>query len=280
MEYAQALCNKLCSLNDVGYFLNPKYEKVIQAVIVEDELSSRNNLKNLLAQYAKDIEIVGEAESIDDAVITFKGLAKQPDVAFLDINLSDGLVFGLLNKLRPFQFEIIFVTAFEEYAVKACEYSSIGYILKPIDPDALKEAIDRIPKNGKNQIEKRLEIFNSHYNNPNVFSKMSIAAVDGIYFVNITDIIRFEAEDNYTHIFLQTGEKITASKTIKAYEELLASYNFYRVHKRHVINLNCMKKYLKGDGNIVIMEDDTHIEVSRRRRASFLEKLRDLQEGN
>ncbi|MEY4260797.1 MAG: hypothetical protein RL656_1770 [Bacteroidota bacterium] len=277
MEYAQALCNKLCSLNDVGYFLNPKYEKVIQAVIVEDELSSRNNLKNLLAQYAKDIEIVGEAESIDDAVITFKGLAKQPDVAFLDINLSDGLVFGLLNKLRPFQFEIIFVTAFEEYAVKACEYSSIGYILKPIDPDALKEAIDRIPKNGKNQIEKRLEIFNSHYNNPNVFSKMSIAAVDGIYFVNITDIIRFEAEDNYTHIFLQTGEKITASKTIKAYEELLASYNFYRVHKRHVINLNCMKKYLKGDGNIVIMEDDTHIEVSRRRRASFLEKLRDLQ---
>jgi two-component system LytT family response regulator len=277
VEYAQALCNKLCSLNDVGYFLNPKYEKVIQAVIVEDELSSRNNLKNLLAQYAKDIEIVGEAESIDDAVITFKGLAKQPDVAFLDINLSDGLVFGLLNKLRPFQFEIIFVTAFEEYAVKACEYSSIGYILKPIDPDALKEAIDRIPKNGKNQIEKRLEIFNSHYNNPNVFSKMSIAAVDGIYFVNITDIIRFEAEDNYTHIFLQTGEKITASKTIKAYEELLASYNFYRVHKRHVINLNCMKKYLKGDGNIVIMEDDTHIEVSRRRRASFLEKLRDLQ---
>jgi two-component system LytT family response regulator len=144
----------------------------------------------------------------------------------------------------------------------------------------MKEAIDRIPKNGKNQIEKRLEIFNSHYNNPNVFSKMSIAAVDGIYFVNITDIIRFEAEDNYTHIFLQTGEKITASKTIKAYEELLASYNFYRVHKRHVINLNCMKKYLKGDGNIVIMEDDTHIEVSRRRRASFLEKLRDLQEGN
>ena len=279
MEYAQTLCNKLCSLSDVGFFLNQKYEKVIQAVIVEDELSSRNNLKNLLAQYAKDIEIVGEAESIDDAVITFKGLAKQPDVAFLDINLSDGLVFSLLNKLRPFQFEIIFVTAFEEYAVKASEYSSIGYILKPIDPDALKEAIDRIPKNGKNQIEKRLEIFNSHYNNPNVFSKMSIAAVDGIYFVNITDIIRFEAEDNYTHIFLQTGEKITASKTIKAYEELLASYNFYRVHKRHVINLNCMKKYLKGDGNIVIMEDDTHIEVSRRRRASFLEKLRDLQEG-
>ena len=253
---------------------------MIQAVIVEDELSSRNNLKNLLAHYAKDIEIVGEAESIDDAVITFKGLAKQPDVAFLDINLSDGLVFSLLNKLRPFQFEIIFVTAFEEYAVKACEYSSIGYILKPIDPDALKEAIDRIPKNGKNQIEKRLEIFNSHYNNPNVFSKMSIAAVDGIYFVNITDIIRFEAEDNYTHIFLQTGEKITASKTIKAYEELLASYNFYRVHKRHVINLNCMKKYLKGEGNIVIMEDDTQIEVSRRRRASFLDKLRELQEGN
>ena len=153
MAYAQTFCNKLCPLNEVGYFLNLKYEKVIQAVIVEDELSSRNNLKNLLAQYAKDIEIVGEAESIDDAVNTFKGLAKQPDVAFLDINLSDGLVFGLLNKLRPFQFEIIFVTAFEEYGYfrrlvprfgkwcrkveyaqtlcnKLCSLNKVGYFLK------------------------------------------------------------------------------------------------------------------------------------------------------
>ena len=130
---------------------------MIQAVIVEDELNSRNNLKNLLAQYANNIEIVGEAEGIEDAILTFKGLSKQPDVAFLDINLSDGLVFNLLNKLRPFQFEIIFVTAFEEYAVKACEYSSIGYILKPIDPDALKEAIERIPKNGKNQMRRNYQ---------------------------------------------------------------------------------------------------------------------------
>jgi len=253
---------------------------MLQAILVEDEVNSRNNLRNLLAQYAADLKVVGEAEGIEEGVKLVQSLPNPPDVAFLDINLSDGLVFTLLNRLRPLRFEIIFVTAFEEYAIKACEYSSIGYVLKPIDPDALREAIGRIPRNGKMVMEKRLEVFNSHYNNPNVFAKMSISAMDGIYFVNIPDIVRFEAEDNYTHIFLQTGERITASKTIKSYEELLSPYNFYRVHKRHIINLNCMRKYLKGDGNMVIMEDDTEIEVSRRRRAPFLEKLRQLQEGN
>ena len=247
---------------------------MIQAVIVEDELNSRNNLKNLLAQYAKDIEIVGEAESIDDAVITFKGLSKQPDVAFLDINLSDGLVFSLLNKLRPFQFEIIFVTAFEEYAVKACEYSSIGYILKPIDPDALKEAIDRIPKNGKNQIEKRLEIFNSHYNNPNVFSKMSIAAVDGIYFVNITDIIRFEAKSNYTLIVLKENREITTSKHLGAFEELLPRHVFIRAHNSHIVNVNYVAKYLRRKKyGMLELKDGTLIPISANRKKEVAEHI-------
>jgi two-component system LytT family response regulator len=108
---------------------------------------------------------------------------------------------------------------------------------------------------------------------------MSISALDGIYFVNIADIVRFEAEDNYTHIYLKSGERITASKTIKAYEDLLAPFNFYRVHKRHVINLNFMRKFVKGDGGYLVMDDDIQIEVSRRRRPAFMERMKRLQEG-
>jgi two-component system LytT family response regulator len=252
---------------------------LIQAVIIEDEEKGLNNLKNLLAKYCDNVTVSGEAASISEGLKVLANPSNQPDVAFLDISLSDGLVFQLLNQIRPINFEIIFVTAFEEYAIKACEYSSIGYILKPIDPDLLKNAVSRIQSKKDGQVERRLDIFNNYYNNPNAFTKMSISALDGIYFVNIRDIVRFEAEDNYTHIYLNNGERITASKTIKAYEDLLASFNFYRVHKRHVINLNYMRKFVKGDGGYLIMDDDIRIEVSRRRRPAFMEQIKQLQEG-
>lgn len=252
---------------------------MIKAVIIEDEVKGRNNLKNLLSQHCGDIEVVGEAGSVKEGMGLLSDTSLKLDVAFLDISLPDGLVFQMLNNLRPVDFEIIFVTAYEQYAIKACEYSSIGYILKPIDPDLLKEAVNRIRQRRDGQMDKRLEIFNSAYNNPNAFTKMSISALDGIYFINIRDIVRFEAEDNYTHIFLNNGERITASKTIKSYEDLLTPFNFYRVHKRHVINLNYMRKFVKGDGGYLIMDDDIQIEVSRRRRPAFMEQMRRLQEG-
>ena len=254
---------------------------VIKAVIVEDEVKGLNNLRNLLAQHCADVKVVGEARNVEEGISVLSDPAVAPDLAFLDISLPDGLVFKLLNALRPVRFEIIFVTAYEQYAIKACEYSSIGYILKPIDPDLLKEAIARLrPRSGDaNQMDKRLDVFSNAYQNPNAFRKMSISALDGIYFVNIRDIVRFEAEDNYTHIFLHNGERITASKTIKSYEDLLTPFNFYRVHKRHVINLNFMRKFVKGDGGYLIMDDGIKIEVSRRRRPAFMEQMRRLQEG-
>ena len=251
----------------------------MKAVIVEDEEKGLINLKSLLAQYCEKVEVVGEASSIEEGLDLFSNPLIKPDVAFLDISLPDGLVFQLLNQLRPIQFEIIFVTAYEEYAIKACDYSSIGYILKPIDPDRLKEAIERIRPHHKAQMDKRLGVFNNYYNNPNAFTKISIFALDGIYFVSIRDIVRFEAEDNYTHIYMVDGSRITASKTIKSYEDLLTPFNFYRVHKRHVINLNYMRKFVKGEGGYLVMDDDMKIEVSRRRRPAFIEQMRRLQQG-
>ena len=253
---------------------------MIKAIIIEDEQLGLQNLKNMLATHCPDVQVIGDAGSIKDGLALLQDSSIQPDVAFLDISLPDGLVFQLLNQIKPINFEVIFVTAYEEYAIKACEYSSIGYVVKPIDPDNLKEALARIrPKEEveETETEKRLEIFNNYYNNPNAFTKMSISALDGIYFVSIRDIVRFEAEDNYTHIFLISGERITASKTIKSYEDLLRPFNFYRVHKRHVINLNYMRKFVKGDGGYLVMDDDIKIEVSRRRRPAFMEQLKRLQ---
>ncbi|MEN0002945.1 MAG: LytTR family DNA-binding domain-containing protein [Bacteroidota bacterium] len=252
---------------------------MIKAVIIEDEALGLNNLKNLLKQHGGGIDVIGEAGSIQEGQALFSNTNIKPDVAFMDISLPDGLVFKLLNQLRPIDFEIIFVTAHDDYAIKACEYSSIGYIRKPIDPDNLKEALARIRSKRNDEMDKRLDILNSYYTNPNAFTKMSISALDGIYFVSISDIVRFEAEDNYTHIYLKSGERLTASRTIKSYEDLLTPFNFFRVHKRHVINLNYMRKFVKGDGGYLIMDDEMKIEVSRRRRPLFLEQLKRLQKG-
>lgn len=255
----------------------------INAIIVEDELKGLNNLKNQLARYCKNISVIGEAMTIEDG---FKLLSEKKDevnVAFLDINLPDGLVFQMLNRLeqaKAISFEIIFVTSYQHFAIKACQYSSIGYVLKPIDPDELQEAVSRIRLGKENHTGKRIGMFNDimNSNRPNPFEKMSISALDGMYFIDIKDILRCEAEDNYTHIFMKNGEKLTASKTIKHYEEMLKDVNFYRVHKSHLVNLNYMRKFVKGDGGYLVMNDAKKIEVSRRRRPAFMEKLKVMQE--
>ena len=246
----------------------------MRAVIIEDELHGLQNLQNLLSKYCEEVEIVSTADDVTSALKVLQDPDIVFDVAFLDINLGDGKIFQVLDKLTTIPFDIIFVTAFAEFAIKACEYSSIGYIIKPIDPDELKAAVSRI-KPGKNAMTaQRLEVFNQKYTNPNAFGKISISAVDGIYFVNIKDIYRLEAEDNYTHIF-SVGGKMTVAKTIKSYEDLLSQVNFFRVHKKHLINLNFMSMFMKADSKVV-MEDGKEIEVSRRRRPAFMELLRRL----
>ncbi|MBC6992905.1 LytTR family DNA-binding domain-containing protein [Neolewinella lacunae] len=251
---------------------------LLNAVIIEDERNGLINLKHMLAEHCEDIEVIGDADGVESGLRLLEDPDINPDVAFLDINLQDGKVFQLLNRLTSIDFDIIFVTAWDQFAIKACEYSSIGYILKPIDHVQLIEAVARVRPRKQGRTQERLQVMQQYASHPNAFDKLSIAALDGIHFVKIRDIVRFEAEDNYTHIYLVGGNKITASKTIKAYEDMLAPFNFYRVHKRHVINMNYMKKFVKGDGGYLIMDDGIHIEVSRRRRPAFMTQLRILQE--
>jgi two-component system, LytTR family, response regulator len=251
----------------------------MKAIIVEDELSSMENIKSLLAKYCEQVEIVGTAENVEGAIELLNDPEMQPDVAFLDVSLPDGLIFQVLNHIKEeddINFDIIFITAYDKFMQKACEYACVGYVMKPIDPDELKAAVSRVKAGKNNRAKERLDVFQGHINKPNAFGKMSISAVDGIYFINIKDILRLEAEDNYTHIHTKQGERMTIAKTIKSYEELLGGVNFFRVHKKHLINLNYMSKFMKGD-SIVVMDDAMKIEVSRRRRPAFMELMKRLQ---
>lgn len=251
----------------------------LRAIIIDDEKGGRETLANFLKLYCQDVELVGEADGVETGLSLIRGLKDPLDIVFLDIQLKDGLSFQILDQLDNIDFEVVFATAYNQFAIKAFNYSAVGYLLKPIDPEEMKAAVERTQNGRSPQMKKRLEVLSNHFNNPNTFEKMSISAVDGIYFINIKDIMRCEGEDNYTHIFLIGGEKITVSKTIKEYEKLLTPVNFYRVHKSHVVNLNYITKFVKGEGGYLIMDDGKMIEVSRRRRAAFMEQLRKLQQS-
>lgn len=248
---------------------------MIRAIIVEDEVRGLINLKGMLKEHCPQVSIDGEAGTIEDAKVLIDDLRGSIDLAFLDINLPDGQIFELLDQIRPLSFNVIFVTAFDQFAVKAFEYASIGYILKPIDPHALAAAVNRIKLNENQNYEERLDMVQKSVSTKK-FDKITISAIDGLYFLALDKILRIEADDNYSHIYTTEGQRFTISKTIKYYEDLLADGNFFRVHKSHIINLNFMTKFVKGDGGYVVMNDEKEIVVSRRRRPAFMEKMRNL----
>lgn len=249
----------------------------LHAIIIEDEQASLDNLKNILQKNCPQIKVIAEARSIEEGYLTLTDKSLQPDVVFLDINLNNELVFGLLDKLDNIKFEIIFVTSYQDYAVKACAYSSIGFISKPIDPLMLVEAVERIKPNREEDMKDRLEVFKGHLSHLNPFKKVTIASLDEMHFVHIHEIVRLQSDDNYTIFHLKGGSKIVASKTIKSFEGMFIPFNFFRVHRSHIINLNYIQKFIKGDAAHLIMDDGAKIEVSRRRKGAFSDKLKELQ---
>ncbi len=251
-----------------------------RALLIEDEPEGLQNLQNLLDKYCPDIEVVATGGSNADLLrLTAEDKDTQFDVAFLDIDLPDGLVFQGLQQMDDIPFDIIFVTAYNQYALTAFDFSAIDYVLKPIEPDDLRRAVSRTRIDRKSASTKqRVELLQQNYspNMPNAFEKIGISGLDGVHFVRLRDIVRLEAEDNYTHFLLKTGNKITASKTIKAYEDTLVKLNFVRVHKKHIVNMNYMKTYIKGEGGYLILENGETIEVSRRKKATLMESVRRL----
>jgi len=243
---------------------------MIRAVIIDDEQESRNTINNILTHYCDYVSIVGQAEGVSKGKELI--MLKQPDLVFLDIQMADGTGFDLLEQLPKVEFRVIFVTAYNQYALKAIKYSALDYILKPIDPQQLIDAVNKF-----RMIESNFHVvaeqIKTLFGYKSGFEKIALPTSEGLRFVKVEDIIRCESDNNYTNFFLKTREKILVTKTLKDYEETLSDSNFIRIHQSHLINLTYVERYIKGEGGSVIMSDGSEVEVSRRRKEAFLDKM-------
>lgn len=246
---------------------------MIKAIIVDDELGARESLSKMLEKNCSSVQIVAKADSMLSAYEAIINL--HPDLVFLDIEMPNGNAFDLLEKIKEIDFDIIFTTAYDHYAIKAIKFSAIDYILKPIDPEELLQAVKRYEeKSGqKNMLDKKFKTLLNNLKPENKLKKVGIPDGDGLIFINLADIIRCDSDGNYTFFILTSGKKIVASRTLGEYEQLFADDNFFRIHRSHLINLQHVKKYLKGEGGYVIMSDNSQVEVSRRNKNDFLQKL-------
>ncbi|MCD4664085.1 MAG: LytTR family DNA-binding domain-containing protein [Bacteroidales bacterium] len=243
-----------------------------KALIIDDESKARNALKNLLGKHCLNIDVVGEADCVKTGLDKIKGL--KPDVIFLDVQMPDGTGFDLLEQVPEIKFKIIFASAYDKFAIRAFKFSAVDYLQKPVEPEQLIEACSKLSGDDKyTEINEKLEVLLSNRNN---FEKIALPTIDGIIFVKIKEINRCESDNNYTNIFLNDGERILVSRTLKDYDEMLSPFNFFRIHKSHLINLAYLKRYKKGEGGYVIMEDGSELEVSRRRKEEFLAALQNV----
>lgn len=250
---------------------------MIKAILIDDIEHARVTLRKDLETYAPDVKIIGEASGVVEGAKLLK--KQQPDILFLDIQMQDGSGFDLLDILPEIHFNIIFITASDAHAIKAFRYAAIDYLLKPVDPDELKMAIEKFKQqqktNSKGSNEKYQLLKDNLQNQQKVHTKLALNTQEKIHIVNISDIIRCESNGNYTEFFMKENKKLLVTKTMKDYEDLLSQQGFYRVHQSHLINTSYIKEFIKSDEEL-LMIDQTRIPVSTRRRAEVMKMLEEL----
>ncbi|HEY8399674.1 MAG TPA: response regulator [Cytophagaceae bacterium] len=240
-----------------------------KAIIIDDEKKSRITLRNQLEKYCENIQIIAEADSVQSGINEIT--RHNPEVVFLDIQMPDGTGFDLLNSFNEINFKIIFITAYDQFAVKAFKFSAVDYLLKPVDPDQLVAAVKKLEKMDElTEMTSKLRLLMENKLN---IKKIALPTFEGIKLAKIDEIIRCEADSNYTTIYITNNRKIVVTRTLKEYEELLSGFDFVRIHKSHLINLRFVDKYVSGDGGYVIMEDGSQVEVARRRKDVLLNLL-------
>lgn len=244
---------------------------MLKAIIVDDELKARENLQILLQDFVQSVEVAALCQNISEAIEAVK--LHSPEIVFLDIQLQRESGFDLLTKLKEINFEVIFTTAYTEYAIKAFKFSAIDYLLKPIDIEDLKKSVSRVEKRVGNNMTSRLtELVQNLKFGSNENFKIALPTLEGLVFVKVNDIVYCEASSNYTQIFTLEG-KYLVSKTLKEYDDLLSDHNFFRIHNSYLININSIKKYVKGDGGYVVLNNNISLDVSKRKKEAFLNKI-------
>lgn len=246
---------------------------MIKAIIVDDEEKSRITLSNLITKHCPDLSIVDQCDSVANAL---KSIAKHsPNLVFLDIEMPFENGFKLIEQIKNPEFSVIFTTAYDQYAIKAIKYSALDYLLKPVDVEDLKNAVEKCADKNKVNSNRSddYELLLSALKLKNKSAKIAVPTFEGLQMISANEIVKCVADESYTHITLIDGSKIVVSRILKEFEDLLSDYNFFRVHNSSLINLTQVKKYVKGDGGYVVMSDDETVEVSRRKKNELLQKL-------
>lgn len=244
--------------------------KELKAIIIEDEEASRNVLRSYISSYCKNVVLLGEASNIIEGEKLIKEF--NPQLVFLDIEMPFGNGFDLLDKLDEIDFEVVFITAYSNYAIRALNLSAAYYLLKPIDIDELVSAVDKVT----DTIQNREEFSNTQILAENLKAltnkdqKIVFPQMDGFEVVQISNIIRAEASDNYTTFYLVGGKKYLLSKTLKYYEDMLVGLGFFRSHKSHLINIMHVLKYIKGKSGQAVMSDESIALVSSTAKKDFI----------
>lgn len=241
----------------------------MRILLIDDEPACRSTLRSFIGDDFPKAVIVGEAESLGTATAMIEKTS--PDLILLDIHLEDGTGFELLDRFPKPKFKVVFTTAHDEFAVRAFRYSAIDYLLKPVDPDLLLEAVKRAMASNHSQ-ENQLAVLR-HNATSRQFDRITLNTGDGLLFIQTSDIQHLEANGNYTFAYLSNGEKHLVNSTMKDFEEMLPEPVFFRIHQSHLVNTGQVKKYLKDEGGHVVMADGAKLPLARRRKEEFLREL-------
>jgi len=238
-----------------------------RAFIVDDEPDGRENIKSFLDRDFPEFTVVGEAASVQEAITKIP--TARIDLLFLDIELEDGSGFDLLDKLKQVNFNVIFTTAHDEFAIRAFRYNALDYLLKPIDPDDFTQAINKAKEYNLDILQRQLTQL-IHSAQGKTFDQITLNTSAGHVFMNTKDISRIETYGNYCFVYLIEGDRLLVSRNLKEFEEMLPEPDFFRVHQSHIVNTSHVRKIIKEDGDQVLMSDGARIPVSRRRKEEFL----------
>jgi two-component system, LytTR family, response regulator len=246
---------------------------MINAIIIDDEFHSRDTLSILLKNYCPEVTVTATYASAKDALEALKYFT--PDLVFLDIEMPVMNGFQFLEQLPSIPFAIIFTTSYDQYAIKAIKFSALDFLLKPVDPDELQEAVKKVEQRKLPLAEQFQMLMNHFHQKKDEFKKIALSSAEGFDLISAEDLIRCEAKDNYTYFYLKGKRTILVSRTLKDVEEQLAPFNiFIRVHHSSLINLNEITKYTKGEGGLITMSDGSLVNVSRRKKDELMALIR------
>lgn len=244
-----------------------------KAIIVEDELHSRQFLKNLVTEYCPELNLVALASDVEEGVAAIK--EHKPDIVFLDIEMQTGTGFDLLLQFPAPEFEVIFTTAYDHYAIKAIKFSAIDYLLKPIEIEELQQAVKKITdKKATSGNQEALQMLLKNLQAPaKEDPSITLATSEGLEFIPLQQIIRIEASGPYSYFFLKNNKKIMVSRNLKEYEVMLSDHGFFRAHNSHIINIREVKRMVKTDGGYAVMSDDSKISISPKKKDEFMQQM-------